>query len=509
MIKITLKYSLLVLFVSVFFNTARGQNSVLHQKITIKFSNTSVEEILKRLENKINHTFTFDESLINKQKKVSGTYTETPLKECLQSILNDSLLAFTLIDNHIVIKRKFPGKEKINTLKTDSLPKPIVVEGKIIDAQTGKTVPFASISIKDKPIGVISNINGKFILKIPFHLKEEKLLVSHIGFYNLIFSINSLKNKYKVFRLKPKFVSIQEIIIRNTDGRSLVKSALKKIPENYSILPVYYTGFYRESIKRRNDYMFLSEAVLKIYKPSYQTGSIGQIKVLKSRKMKNVTNEDTLVMKIKSGLQTSLVLDLVKNKSNFLDTEEQDFYDFKMSDIVSFNNKNCYAVDFKQKEYVSDALYQGTIYIETGNLAVVGIRFRVNPSKLSKLKNSYVIKKKRGVKVRLLNTEYLVTYRQVGNKYYLNYLRAEVKMKLKKRKKMFPTLFETTIEMAVSNVDTLNVKRFPRKETEKLTDIFSDVEHEYDETFWEGYNFIKPEDSWEQAIKKIHEKLNK
>ena len=44
--------------------------------------------------------------------------------------------------------------------------------------------------------------------------------------------------------------------------------------------------------------------------------------------------------------------------------------------------------------------------------------------------------------------------------------------------------------------------------TEKKNSIFIDNHYSYDNNFWGKYNFIKPENSIEEALNKIRAKLN-
>ncbi len=282
---------------------------------------------------------------------------------------------------------------------------------------------------------------------------------------------------------------------------------MNRLDKNYPQSPQYLTAFYRETVMRNGSFMFFSEALLKIYKTSYSKDfDNDQIKVLKSRKMKNISLTDTVILKMKSGLQTILLLDIIKNKIDFLDTEHFDKYSYKMTDIVSYNNRTSYAIDFVQKNNIEDDLYQGTVYIDTDNLAVIGAEFKINPQKIDEAQNRFIIKKTRTMKLKLLDTKYLVHFRCINNQFYLSHVRGELKIKVRKKNKLFPILFETTLELITNQIDSVNVERFDRKEIEDLTDIFSDVQHQYDETFWEDYNFIKPEDSWEEAIKVLYNK---
>jgi len=487
--------------------SAKAQENVLGSKISIELKNISIEKALSLIEKKINYNFTFDASLVNSKEKVSLHFKNKTVSKCLDSIFFDKELIYTVIDNHIVIKQK--AVKFIEDLPKDTLNKNVEIRGKLIDIETNEAVPFATVSVKNYSIGVISNLEGEFILKIPSNLINEDLLVSHIGYENLIEKIHSFQNKYSLFYLKQSFVPIQEVVIRNTDAKTLLRLALNKIDENYGTKPNYLTAFYRETIKRGDTYMFFSEALLQVYKSEYSsTYEQDQIKVLKSRKMKNVTLRDTVVLKIKSGLQSVLFLDVVKTRIDFLLEENFHLYNYKMADIVTYNDKTSYAIDFEQKGGTDGELYMGTIYIDTDNLAIVGAEFQINPRKIDKAQSRFVVKKTRGMKLRLLDTKYIVSYRSSNGKFYLSHVRGELKFKVKKNNKLFPIIFDTVLEMAVSDIDSSQVVKFSRKEAEDLSDIFADVQHKYDETFWEEYNFIKPEDSWQEAIKKIHEKMN-
>jgi hypothetical protein len=308
-----------------------------------------------------------------------------------------------------------------------------------------------------------------------------------------------------VIKLERSYITIQEVIIRKTDPKSLIRSAMSRIDKNYCAKPAYLTSFYRESVKKGSRYMFFSEAVLKLYKPSYsKIYNEDLLKVLKSRKMKDITQEDSVIIKLKSGLNTCTELDIVKNKIEFLDENNFEYYDYIMSDIVTYNDRNAYLIEFTQKKSVPEPLFQGKIYIDVEKLAVIGAEFSINPQKVGNAQNNFIVKKNRNVRIKFTNIDYLVNYRLVNNKYYLSYVKAALKIKVRKAGKIFPSDFETSMEMAVNDIDTTNVERFKRNETDNPYSIFSDDVHEYDESFWENYNFIKPEDPLQESIRELN-----
>ncbi len=479
-----------------------AQDSILDKPVNAKFKNTPLKLAFKKLEEQLNCYFTFEGSTINSEKIIDRNFKSTPLKNCLDDMLEDSSLVYKVIDNHIIIKKKRIDNQKI--VKSDSVPTLIIIKGQIIDNQGDGPLPFASVSLKGFSLGAICNAQGEFILKIPGQMIGQQLVISHLGYKNLFIPLVMGVDTFRIFKLERTFIAIQEVIIRKVDAKSLLKSALSKIEMNYAAKPIFLSGFYREYVKRRDSYMFYSEAVVKIYKSSYSKQLENDlVKVIKSRKMQDVKQEDTVILKLKSGLSNCLDLDLVKNPINFLNVEDFDLYNYVMSDIVTFNDRNAYLIEFEQNNWVEEGLYQGKIYIDIEKMAIIGVDFRINPKKISNAQGDYIVKKKRGIKVRMSSIDYMVTYRLVNDRYYLNYVKGNLKMKVRKNGKIFPIDFETSLEMAINDIDTVNVERFKRNEVEDPHTIFFDDIHEYDEDFWENYNFMKPDEPLQEAIKKL------
>lgn len=479
-----------------------SQGSILKKRITLEENNISIKKAFKKIEKQASCYFTYENSTLNNQRKVTFSFIEQPLEKCLDQLLQDSTLVYKVVSNHIIIRKK-RIKRKEDVERSDSIPNFIVLRGKLLDAEDGEELPFATISIFGTSIGVIANAQGEFIFKIPKELSNKQICFSHIGYENLLKTYSEINDSINTIKLYKSFVPIQEVIIRKRDAKSLIRSALEKRNENYRTEPAYLIGFYRESVKKRSEFMFFSEAVVKIYKTSYLSDFSDMVKVLKARKMEGVSAEDTVIVKLRSGLKACFALDIAKNPMHFLDEESFENYDYNMSDIVSFNNRNTYTIEFKQKSFINDALYEGKVYIDIENLAFVGAEFQINEDYIRKAQSDFIAKKKRKMKIKMNTIKYMVNYRLVNDIYYLNYVKGFLDMKVRKRKKLFPINFSTTFELAVSQVDTMNVKKFKRKEAARLSSIFFEEIHNYDEAFWEHYNFIKPDVPLQEAIKKL------
>ncbi len=497
-----------LLVISLFFSeNTLAQNNILRKPISISLKKVTVNEALLQISKKINYYFTFDQKTFDENKIISITVKNETLKTCLDRILNNPELYYTVIDNHIIINKK-DLIALTEVLANDTSIKIIKLQGIIIDEENGQGLAYATVGVQNYDIGTITNAQGVFILKVPKRLINENICVSYIGYLNTCIPIEKLYGENVNIVLQRSYISVQEVIIRSTDPKMIIRAANKNIVTNYSTKPVYLTTFYRESVKQKDKLMFFSEAVLKLYKSSYaNSNERDQVQVLRSRNFRDLSNTDTVRLKLKSGLDASSSLDFVNNKIDFLDEESFQFYNYKMVDIITYNDHPAYVIEFEQKKSVQEALYTGRIYVDIDKLAYIGAEFSINPLKISKVHSRFVVKKERRLRLRVKQVNYRVSYHDINGKYYLRHVKGELQMKVKKKRKLFATTFTASFEMAVSGIDTLNVHRFKRKETDKQNTIFVDDIREYDNAFWEDYNFIKPDDNWQEAVKKLQQKL--
>jgi TonB-dependent SusC/RagA subfamily outer membrane receptor len=83
------------------------------------------------------------------------------------------------------------------------------ISGAISDRSTGESLPGASVMIKGTSFGSITDIDGKFSLKIP--PGENTLVVSYIGYETMEIAVGNLS----IFNLKlvPSKTSLQEVVV--------------------------------------------------------------------------------------------------------------------------------------------------------------------------------------------------------------------------------------------------------------------------------------------------------
>ena len=62
-------------------------------------------------------------------------------------------------------------------------------------------------------------------------------------------------------------------------------------------------------------------------------------------------------------------------------------------------------------------------------------------------------------------------------------------------------------ELAITDIDLKNVKRFEREELAPIHSVFSKTITNYDPDFWGNQDFLRPEDNLLQALKNMKVKL--
>jgi hypothetical protein len=499
-------YFVLILFLtSLPFLSA--QDSLLVQHITIPDTTCSVNIAMQLIEQQTGLSFSYNTDIIDKKKIITLQGGKDELIHILDHTFGDPQLKFSIIGRHIVIY-----KAERTLSANPEKPKDSVyffeIRGRVLDKTDRQPLPYSSIYLAKKAIGTVTNDNGEFLLKLPSKYLSDSLIVSCIGYKQIKAPVSSFLSEDKDFLLKPDVISIQEVIIRKISPVNLLQSATKAVSENYPHDPAILTSFYREMVKKGSRYMMVSEAILENYKSGYgRTAASDQVKILKGRKSQDPAQKDTVILKLKAGLNTMLLLDIVKNMPDFLTGENTQDYDYKMSDIVVDNGREQYAIEFYPKKGAgSNIFYEGRILLDVRNLAFTWIDFNVDPEKLEMATNNFIVKKPPYLKVKVLKADYKIGFRATGGKYYLHMIGCETEFRIRDRHQISGSVYHTGLEMAVTEIDTLNVSRFRARETARLNEFFTDQLGAYDESFWGEYNFISPEESLEEALVKLSRK---
>lgn len=379
-----------------------------------------------------------------------------------------------------------------------------VYKGKLKDANTNGPLIFATIAVEGENTATISNSDGEFILKISKNSKAKNIIISHLGYENLIYPINKLKEDNNVLEVNQAVLTLSEVTVYPDSPEMLIHMVLNKVKENYGNKAYNMTGFYRESIKKKNRYVGLSEAVVNIYKSSYTGLLSDQVQIYKGRKANDVRKSDTLLFKLQGGPATTMLLDVIKNPTVILDAELLKYYDFSIVNMIKIGTKLNYVIEFKQKAGFDFPLYNGKYYVDIENLALTAADFSLNITDPTDAARLFLRKKPIGAKVTPTSAVYTVKYREQNGEWFFNYAKGEVQFKVDWDKKLFNSTFTIMSEIAITDRNEENIEKVKSKDQFKRNEVLSEqIDAFTDDDYWGEYNLIEPEQAIEVTIRRI------
>jgi len=383
-------------------------------------------------------------------------------------------------------------------------------KGSVTDQDTRAPLSFASLSLNGTNIATITNSEGEFALKVPKMTSEGKVTVSFLGYKNKSVNLSEFKAEKTKIELELLVITLNEISVFPKDPELLIRAVMNKRAENYFSDQTLMSAFYRETIKKRKTYVSLSEAVVEIHKQPYMSARLDAAQLYKARKSTDYTKLDTVTFKLQGGPYTTLYLDIMKNPEMIFTEDMIGNYEFSLENITKIGDRLIYVLGFKQRPHITEPLYFGKLYIDTESLAITSATFNLNVSNKVIAGEMFIKRKPAGAKVYPTLAAYHIDYREKGGKWYYSYSRGQITFKVDWDKRFFNTVYESTIEMAVTNWEKTTDKTPKPAERIKPSVVMSDeISGFADREFWGEYNVIEPEKPIESAIKKIQKKLGK
>ncbi|MBU2903783.1 MULTISPECIES: carboxypeptidase-like regulatory domain-containing protein [Arenibacter] len=385
-------------------------------------------------------------------------------------------------------------------------------QGKIVDSETNNPLVFATLSIENTNISTVSNTEGYFSLKVPKDIGEGQVSVSFLGYKTRTIPLSQLKENKNEIALEVSFTELSEVSLAvPKDAKALVQETLLRKGDNYFDDPTLMTAFYRETIKKRRKNVSLSEAVVNIYKSPYNSDRRDALQLYKARKSTDYDKLDTLAIKLQGGPFNTLFVDMIKYPQYIFTEETFDDYNFSFENSTKVNDKLIFVINFKQKESITDPLYQGKLYIDADKKILTSAIYSLNITDREKAAKMFVRKKPAHANVWPTDIAYRVDYREKNGKWYYGYSNVLLEFKINWDDRLFNSVYSMTCEMAITDWEKNTTGESPKfKDRIKSSIILEDEAIGFsDPDFWGEYNIIEPEKSIESAIKKIQRQLRR
>ena len=483
---------------------------VLERIVRLPKMKATVYSLLGKISEQAGCLFIYDSGVISNDSIVKIKQKNCTVRQAIYEITGNRELELKVLGNHILIARLVKKVTVRETMQKSSQPSFSVLSGILLDKETGEPVVNASVMIQGTSIGNISNQNGEFRLHVPDSLEKNMLTFSHLGYVTQNVEASVLIGRNNILSLEPKIIPLQEVLIRLAEPKKLLREMMEFRKNNYSSVPVYLTTFYREGVHLKDKFQGLTEAVFKVYKSSVlEPNAADQVKLLKMSQIDNRESTDSLIAKIRSGVEACLQLDIVKNIPDFLSLEtSSDVYVYTSGDIVPIDDRIANVVCFEQKRGLKAPLFRGELYIDSKNSALLQARFEIQPEYIKAATRTFVVRQAPKIKLTTQKVAYTVSYKPWNGIYYIHHIRGDLYFKMKRKRFLSsnPTLY-TWFEMVTCRIDNENVTRFHRGERLPTRTILADTDFKYDESFWEDFNVIPLEEELNSIIEKVALKI--
>jgi len=394
-----------------------------------------------------------------------------------------------------------------------------VITGIITNQENNEPLPFASISLKNYPIGTISNENGAFDFYIPKSKRLDTISISFIGFNSYEIPVAFVQGQLNI-ALQPSNNVLDEVFVSPLSPLDYIKKALENLDKNYPQDPYQTLAYYREKFIENGAVINKEEGVFKTYYASPNDSIRNQHQLLlykpeenpqqfqfmrewyekkqEKQKKKAIKNGeefeedeyDTEIDMDLGGPETVIDMDINRDPDNYLKPKYFNKYDYIFGDETSLNGERIVTVNFKSKGKVNHKRDEGKILINSESFAIIHIE------QTGKFSVPFIIKPILfivGLKIGNPTFNTIISYQQFKDKWYPKLFRWDADIKLTKRHS-FSANEQSHIKVGqVFFINKLDSIANPIAK-EKIFDTDEDMEEQiYNDLniSWEGMNVIK------------------
>jgi len=248
------------------------------------------------------------------------------------------------------------------------------LQGKIIDSDQRKGIPYATVRWLNSKASTVSNADGMFRLTEAIQDAGDTLLVSSIGYASVKIPVKAFRESVHEILLTPAVQALNEVIVRPDDVRSILAEAVAisdgKYPDQ-----IILTGYYRETVKIDSSLSKFADGMIEYYVARKSEPDV-EVRVNQSRVKEIPAKSGSDVIDLESRFLKIADLGKLISPATVLNDKKVNLYDYHSAEIVSNGRPVC-RIDFKPLRPDRDAIYSGTVFIDKEKKLVVGADFYV------------------------------------------------------------------------------------------------------------------------------------
>lgn len=357
----------------------------------------------------------------------------------------------------------------------------ITITGKVIDRETKEPLPFASVGINGKPIGLISNEQGEFDFHIPSEFRNDILQVNMLGYQVYEAPVWSLLSDKPIeIEMQAASVLLKEVIVTDSlKAGEILRVALSRIETNYPMKPFQLDGFYRDVKKLGGTYISLLEAAVKIYDEDY-----------KAPRNKFKLRERVALIEVRRSIGYSNKFTAFFDKDNLLE-------DLLLNNNVRYRQFPEEDIFFNSLELENDSYYNGREVFVIANTRDYLLRVFIDKETYGIVHLEYTndhqadLEKRRGLESRFVKIKRVIDFKFFEGNLFLNYITVTSQINWydrNTRKLKFET--ELQRQLLVNHIYPNPSSRISLGQKMRSYGL-QYQDQPYNKKFWDNYNVIK------------------
>ncbi|MFO7656578.1 MAG: carboxypeptidase-like regulatory domain-containing protein [Bacteroidales bacterium] len=196
-----------------------AQNAFTGASYSGNCENLTVKETLEYISRLTGARFAYTSLAINEKQLVNFSFENASLTELLEKLHQHTGLIAAFFGNQILLKREI------------SEPKRYLLSGTILEEDSLTPVSYASVTLKDKVFGAVSDMHGRFEIELTDENINDTLTFSMMGYETgSIPVIQYVQHKDNCVVLKKAIYEIPSVKIFSRDFKIVTYGNRKNIP---------------------------------------------------------------------------------------------------------------------------------------------------------------------------------------------------------------------------------------------------------------------------------------
>lgn len=361
------------------------------------------------------------------------------------------------------------------------------ITGFVKDSATGQPLQYVSVTWQNGTRGTVTNNEGKF--KFFLTKVSDTIRFSHVGYRVISVATRGINQDIEV-RLPELPVELNPVVIDAILPSTVIKYVARRINTNYCRVPAQLTGFFRQSAFTSLEPLYIAEAVIKVWKPSYADRSeVKQIALLKARAKEYLSYRSSPIGRMVGGPYIVFREDPVHVISQFLDSNRLERYFYEFKDTLGYGESQVVKIDFKPINSAASAHYEGSLWVNIHNYVLVQAYFRLTPKGIAFAHFDQMSPLTR-LEARYLDKTFFARYSSSAGGWYLSHVVYTATTQYKGKRKF---TYTRKGEFVCTIID-LNAPPIPSRERyPPSAAFFNDALNFNDPDFWLNFDIMLPD----------------